>query len=171
MPNPSEIVPGKERVLDIDERVSAKRALVHRGGVRGPVDMHADRRAEILVAHGHEGGRLFDAAHVDGVVAVIQQRLTVGKGHGQTCGVHRKEIRAEGGDAASGGGLNVAEPVPELNPFYDFGQAVLAVEFAPFALRRHHQLERHGQPGLAAEASLGAFCAVPDGRKGALDRI
>jgi len=39
----------------------------------------------------------------------------------------------------------VAEPVAELTPLDDLGQAVLAVEFAPFLLRRHHQLEGHGQ--------------------------
>ena len=65
----------------------------------------------------------------------------------------------------------MAEPVAELKPLDDLGQAVLAVEFAPFALRRHHQLERHGQPGLAAETPLGAFRAVPDGGEGALDRV
>ncbi len=48
----------------------------------------------------------------------------------------------------------MAEPVAELNPLDDLGQAVLAVEFAPFLLRRHHQLERHGQTSLAAEASF-----------------
>lgn len=65
----------------------------------------------------------------------------------------------------------MAETVAELDPFDDFGQAVLAVEFAPFALRGHHQLERHGQPGLSAEAALGAFRAVPDGSEGAFDRV
>ena len=84
---------------------------------------------------------------------------------------HLWEICAEVGDALSDGSLKLAEPVAELNPLDDLGQSVLAVEFAPLLLRRHHQPERHGQPGLAAEASLGAFCAVPDGRKGALDRI
>ena len=32
----------------------------------------------------------------------------------------------------------------------------------PFLLRGHHQLERHGQASLAAEAPLGAFRAVTD---------
>ena len=65
----------------------------------------------------------------------------------------------------------MADAVAELNPFDDLRQSVPAVEFAPFLLRRHHQLERHGQPGLAAEASLGAFRAMPDGGEGAFDRI
>ena len=49
----------------------------------------------------------------------------------------------------------MAEPVAELSPLDDLGQAVLAVEFAPFLLRRHHQLEGHGQTGFAAETSFG----------------
>ena len=65
----------------------------------------------------------------------------------------------------------MAEAVAELNPLNDFREAVLAVEFAPFPLRRHHQLEGHGQPGLAAEASFGAFSAVPNGREGAFNWI
>src|SRR6056297_2582871 len=81
------------------------------------------------------------------------------------------EICAKVGDACSDGVLNVAEPVAKLNPFDDLWQAVLAVEFAPFLLRRPHQPEGHGQTGPAAEAPLGAFRAVPDGSEGALDRI
>ena len=81
------------------------------------------------------------------------------------------EICAKVGDALRGGILNVAETVAELNPLDDLGQAVLAVEFAPFLLRRYHQLERHRQTGFAAEAPLGAFCAMPDGGEGAFDRI
>ena len=65
----------------------------------------------------------------------------------------------------------MAEPVAELNPLDDLGQAVLAVELSPFLLRRHHQREGHGQPGLTAEASLGAFGSVPDGGEAAFDRI
>ena len=65
----------------------------------------------------------------------------------------------------------MTETVAELNPLYDLWEAVLAVEFSPFLLGRHHQLEGHGQPGLSAEASLGAFCAVADGREDALDRV
>ena len=65
----------------------------------------------------------------------------------------------------------MAEAVAELNPLDDRGQAVPAVEFAPFLLRRNHQLERHGLPGLAAKASFGAFRAMPDGGEGAFDRI
>jgi len=63
----------------------------------------------------------------------------------------------------------VTETVAELNPLDDLGEAILAVEFSPFFLRRHHQLEGHGQPGFAAEASFVSFRAVPDGREGALD--
>lgn len=65
----------------------------------------------------------------------------------------------------------MAQAVAELNPLDDFRQAVLAVEFAPFPLRRHHEPEGHGQPGPATEASFGAFRAVPDGGEGAFDRI
>lgn len=65
----------------------------------------------------------------------------------------------------------MAEPVAELNPLDDLGQAVSAVEFAPFLLRRHHQLEGHGQTGLSAEAPLGAFRSMSDGGEGALDRV
>ena len=54
----------------------------------------------------------------------------------------------------------------EGNPLDDLGQAVPAIEFAPFLLRRHHPLERHGQSVLAAEASLGGFRAMPDGGEG-----
>ena len=50
--------------------------------------------------------------------------------------------------------MKLAEAVAELNPFNDFGQAVPTVEFAPFSLRRHHQLESHGEAGLPAEAPL-----------------
>ena len=65
----------------------------------------------------------------------------------------------------------MAEPIAELNPLDDLGQSILAVEFAPFLPRRHHQLERHGQTGLAADAPLGAFCAMPDRHEGAFDRV
>ena len=35
--------------------------------------------------------------------------------------------------------MKLAEAVAELIPFDDLGEAVSAVEFAPFLLRRHHQ--------------------------------
>ena len=57
----------------------------------------------------------------------------------------------------------MAETVAELNPLDYFWQAVLAVEFSPFLLRRHHQLEGHGQSGLAAEAPL--WCGVGRSRR------
>ena len=60
------------------------------------------------------------------------------------------------------------DPVAEFNPLDDFGQAVLAVEFAPFLLGRQHQLVRHRQCRLAAEAALGLGGSMPDGGKGAL---
>ena len=63
------------------------------------------------------------------------------------------------------------DPVAEFNPLDDFGQAVLAIEFAPFLLGRLHQLMRHRQRRLAAEA---AFClggSMPDGSKGADHRV
>ena len=65
----------------------------------------------------------------------------------------------------------MAEPVAELNPLDDLWWAVLAIEFAPFLLRRQHQLEGHGQSSLSAEASLGALCAMPDGSEGAFDWV
>ncbi len=45
------------------------------------------------------------------------------------------EICAKVGDARSGGSLKVEETVAELNPLDDLGQAILAIEFAPFSLR------------------------------------
>ena len=51
----------------------------------------------------------------------------------------------------------MAEPVAELNPLDDLGQAVLAVEFAPFLLRQHHQPEGHGQAGLPAARGCPVF--------------
>jgi len=65
----------------------------------------------------------------------------------------------------------MAKAVAELNPCDGLGEAFLAIAFAPFLLHRHHQLERHDQAGLAAEAAIGAFCSVPDGGEDALDRI
>ena len=65
----------------------------------------------------------------------------------------------------------MAEAVAELNPCDDLRQAVLAVEFAPFLLRRYHQLERHGQAGRSAQAPLGPFRSVSHGGEGALDRV
>jgi len=70
------------------------------------------------------------------------------------------EICAKVGDALSGGGLKLAEAIAEFNPLDDLGQPVLAVKLAPFLLRRHHQPEGHGKPGLAAQASLGFTTAA-----------
>lgn len=39
----------------------------------------------------------------------------------------------------------MADPIAELNPLDDLGQAVLSIELAPIFLRRDHQLEGHGQ--------------------------
>ena len=63
------------------------------------------------------------------------------------------------------------DPVAELNPLDDVGQAVLAVEFAPFLLGRQHQLVCHGQRGLSAEAAPGFGGRVPDGGESALDWV
>ena len=63
------------------------------------------------------------------------------------------------------------DPVVEFNPLDDLGQPVLAVEFAPFLPGRQHQLVRHGQRRLSAEAALGFGGRVPDGGEGALDRV
>ena len=60
------------------------------------------------------------------------------------------EISPKVGDAGSGGVLKLAQAVAELNPLDDLGQPVPAIELAPFALRGDHQLERHGEAGLAA---------------------
>ena len=67
--------------------------------------------------------------------------------------------------------MKLTEAVAELNPLDDLRQAVLTVEFAPFPLRRHHQLEGHGQPGPATEATFGALGAVPNGREGAFNWV
>ncbi len=61
------------------------------------------------------------------------------------------EIFVEVGDARLDGVLNVAEAVAELDPLNDLGQTVLTVETSPFILCRHHQLERLGKAGLAAQ--------------------
>ena len=81
------------------------------------------------------------------------------------------EISPKVGDAGSGGVLKLAQAVAELNPLDDLGQAVPAVELAPFALCGDHQLERHGQAGLPAQAPLGAFGAMAHGGEGAFDRV
>ena len=47
------------------------------------------------------------------------------------------------------------DPVAEFNPLDDFGQSVLAVEFAPFLLGRQHQLVGHGERRFPAQAALG----------------
>ena len=65
----------------------------------------------------------------------------------------------------------MADAVAELNPADDLRQSITAIELSPFLLRRHHQPEGHGETGLPAEATLGAFRPVSDGGKGALDRI
>jgi len=48
--------------------------------------------------------------------------------------------------------VTLAYSVAELNPLDDLRQAVLTVEFSPFVLGGHHQLEGHGQSGLSAHA-------------------
>ena len=63
------------------------------------------------------------------------------------------------------------DPVAELNPFDDFGQPVLAVEFTPFLLGRQHQLVGHRQRRLAAQAAFGFGGSMPDGGECALDRV
>ena len=59
--------------------------------------------------------------------------------------------------------MNVAESIAELNPLDNLRQAVPAIEFAPFLLRRHHQPESHGESRVPAQAPLGSLGAVPDG--------
>ena len=63
------------------------------------------------------------------------------------------------------------DPVAEFNPFDDFGQAILPIEFAPLLLCRQHQLMCHRQSRLAAEAAFGLGGSVPDGGEGAFDRV
>lgn len=90
---------------------------------------------------------------------------------GLSKGTVGNEISPKVGDAGSGGILKLAQAVAELNPLDDLGQAVPAIELSPFALRRDHQLERHGEAGLAAQTSLGAFRVMAQGGKGAFDRV
>jgi hypothetical protein len=47
--------------------------------------------------------------------------------------------------------MKLADAIAELNPADDLRQAVLTDEFAPFLLRRHHQLERQGRVANAVE--------------------
>ena len=65
--------------------------------------------------------------------------------------------------------MKVDDAVAERNAFDQFGHAVAAIELSPLRLGRHHQLERHGQARLAAEAPLGEKCAkVGDGLMGGI---
>lgn len=61
------------------------------------------------------------------------------------------------------------DPVVEFNPLDDFGQSVLAIEFAPFLLGGQHQLVGHRQCRLAAQAAFGFGGSVADGGEGAFD--
>lgn len=61
--------------------------------------------------------------------------------------------------------------VDKSNPLDDFWHAVCAVEFAPFILRRHHQLEGHSEACFTAQAAFGFACTVAHGGKGALNRV
>lgn len=65
----------------------------------------------------------------------------------------------------------MAQADAELNSLDDLRQPVLAIELAPFALRCDHQPERHGEAGLAAQTSLGAFRAMTHGGECAFDRV
>ena len=65
----------------------------------------------------------------------------------------------------------MADPIAELNPLDDLWQSILTIELAPFLLGGHHQLEGHGQTGLAAEASLGAFGSMTNGGECAFDWV
>ena len=87
---------------------------------------------------------MFDFAVHPGCTA-----FDVGVADSDTFDVSMKEICAKIGDAGSGGGLNLVEAIAELNPFDDLGQAVLAVEFAPFPLRREGGLVRKSQETLS----------------------
>ena len=63
------------------------------------------------------------------------------------------------------------DPVAEFNPFDDFRQAILTVEFAPLLPGREHQLVGHRQCGLAAEAAFGLGGSMSDGGEGALNGV
>lgn len=67
--------------------------------------------------------------------------------------------------------MKLTEIVAELNPLDEFWEAVLTIELPPFLLGGEHQLESHGEAGLAAEAAFGAFHAVTNRGEGALDRV
>lgn len=67
--------------------------------------------------------------------------------------------------------MKLPDPVSELNPLDDFGQAVLTVELSPLLMGGHHQFEGHGSAGLAPKASLGSFGSVAHAGKGAFDRV
>jgi len=67
--------------------------------------------------------------------------------------------------------VKLFDPVFECNPLDDLWYAVCPVEFAPFSLRRHHQLERHSQTSFATEASLGFSGTMSNSGEGAFNRI
>ena len=63
------------------------------------------------------------------------------------------------------------DAVAEFNPLDDLWQAVLTIEFTPFLFGGQHQLMRHGQRRLSAEAALGLGGAMPDGGESTFDRV
>lgn len=67
--------------------------------------------------------------------------------------------------------MKLLDPVFELNPLNDLGQAVWPGDPPPFFLRSNHQPENDGQGGLPVQAALGFPGPVPDGGKDALDRV
>ena len=70
-----------------------------------------------------------------------------------------------------GGVLKLLDPVFELNPLNDFGQAICSAEFSPFLFRRHHKFEDHGHSRFAAHAALRFACSVAYGGEDAFDRV
>lgn len=51
----------------------------------------------------------------------------------------------------------MSNAVAKLNPVDDLRQSISTVEFAPFRLGGHQQLESHGEHGLLAQATLGSL--------------
>src|SRR4051795_6830565 len=79
------------------------------------------------------------------------------------------------GDGGLGlGGRRVGgdlDPVGESDTLNELGQLVVAIKPAPAFLGGIDQLEHHRERRLVRQAALRTDCAVPDGGKGALDRV
>ena len=67
--------------------------------------------------------------------------------------------------------MSVSSPSVNLTPRSTLGDQGVAFEFLPGLLRFPGQLEYHGQGGQSRSHALGPLRPVPEGRKGALDRV